>query len=93
MASGLAIVAAYAPSSREVLGDDGGVVVPPTDPSAFASAILDLVRDHGPRDRLASRAVLRARSFSWDQIFDDLLADYRRVIAASRAPSARSRRL
>ena len=93
MASRLAIVAAFAPSSREVLGDDGGILVPPTDPSAFANAILDLVRDPGSRERLANRAAARARTFTWDRIFDDLLADYRRVIAASRTTCVPARRL
>ena len=93
LASRLAIVAAFAPSSREVLGSDGGILVPPPDPSAFANAILDLVRDPGSRECIANRAAARARTFSWDRIFDDLLADYRRVIAASRATRVPARRL
>jgi len=90
MASRLAIVAAYAPSSREVLGTDGGILVPPTAPGAFASAIIDLLRDRDARDHLAACAAMRARTFAWDQIFDNLLSDYRRVIASSRGPSVRA---
>ena len=44
------------------------------------------------RERLANRAAARARTFNWGRIFDDLLADYRRVIAASRESRAQARR-
>jgi glycosyltransferase involved in cell wall biosynthesis len=55
MSCGAAIVATDVPGA-EALSDGAGVVVPPQDPDALASAVASLVADPGRRDRLGSRA-------------------------------------
>lgn len=53
MAAGKAIVASDLPGIRDALGTQAdGVVVPPGDASAFAGALLDLLRDPAKRVRL-----------------------------------------
>jgi glycosyltransferase involved in cell wall biosynthesis len=83
MASGLAIVAADVPQSREVVGDEAGVFAPPGDAAAFALAIAGLVDDPARLARMRAAALARARGFGWDSVFDRLVCDYRSAITDS----------
>jgi glycosyltransferase involved in cell wall biosynthesis len=80
MSSGLAVVAADVPPTRELLAAGGGITVPRGDSAAFARAIEDLAGDPARRAAIAARGLDYAATCSWDRIFDDLVADYRRVI-------------
>ena len=84
MASGLAIVAADVPQSREVVGEGAGVFVKPNDPGALADALVRLIDDEPRQARMRRAALERARARGWDAIFDRLIADYRSVIFESR---------
>lgn len=87
MASGLAVVAADVPQSREVVGESG-IFAPAGNVQAFAAAIL---RCHWDRDHLdaARRAVLaRARSRTWSAVWTQLIEDY---IAAGASRLERAR--
>jgi len=67
MAAGRPIVASDLPSSREVLEHEGNaLLVPPGDAEALAFAIARLLAERELRERLARRAFLDARRYSWD---------------------------
>jgi glycosyltransferase involved in cell wall biosynthesis len=87
MASGLPVVASDVAPTRELLAGGGGVTVPPGDAEAFARAIDELAGDPARRAAIAARGLAYAATCSWDKIFDDLVADYRLVIAGSPAAS------
>ena len=59
------IVASNLPSIREIVGDDGALLVPPDDPRALAEGIKRLFDDEGYREHLAHRAHERAASYTW----------------------------
>jgi glycosyltransferase involved in cell wall biosynthesis len=79
MASGLAIVAADAAPTREILADGGGITVAPRAPDRLAAAVLELVRVPALRAQLRQSALQNAVGRSWDAVFDSLVADYARV--------------
>jgi phosphatidylinositol alpha 1,6-mannosyltransferase len=81
MASGLPVIAADVGPTRELLANGGGITVTPGDPAALVDAIQWLATDPARRRSLATEGVASAGSASWDEIFDELIADYRRVIA------------
>jgi len=86
MAAGKAVVAAAVGGVAEVVTDGiDGLLIPPQDVAALASALDRLTRDARLRNRLGRRARSRARSFDWSVI----AAGYRRAYArtaARRAP-------
>jgi glycosyltransferase involved in cell wall biosynthesis len=66
MSLGRPIVATDLPSVREILADDvNGLIVPPDDPDAMASAILRLASHPDLADRLARRAFADVEAYSW----------------------------
>ncbi len=85
MASGLPVLGADAPPTRELLGDGRGVIFPGSDPDAMAAAILALAADPAARARHAARGLAFASDQSWDVIFDELILDYRRLTELPRA--------
>jgi glycosyltransferase involved in cell wall biosynthesis len=64
MACARAVVAANAGGTAELLGDDGaaGVLVPPNDPQAMATAVAELLADPARRSRLGAAARRRIES-------------------------------
>ena len=82
MASGLPVLGADAPPTRELLGDRRGAIFPAGDPDALATAILELAADAPRRARQAALGLTFAANQSWDVIFDDLILDYHRVTGA-----------
>ncbi|MBI3791825.1 MAG: glycosyltransferase family 1 protein [Gemmatimonadetes bacterium] len=85
MASGLPVLGADAPPTRELLGDDRGVIFPAGDPDALAQAILALAADPARRAQQAGLGLAYAAGRSWDAIFDELIMDYRQVVQSSPA--------
>jgi len=81
MASGLPVIGADVGPTRELLAAGGGVTFPPGDAESLASMIRSLASDPGLRRSLADRGQAFAATCSWDHIFDDLVEDYRRVVA------------
>jgi glycosyltransferase involved in cell wall biosynthesis len=90
MASGLPIIAADVGPTRELLAGGGGITVPPGDPDALVGAIRSLAADPARRRALATAGIASAASASWDEIFDELIADYRRVIGGVYSSDART---
>lgn len=84
MASRLPIAAADVPPTRELLGEGRfGMLVPPGDPLALAQGILGLAADPAQREQLAARGLEESARYSWEIIFDALVADYREAITAT----------
>ena len=99
MASGLAIVAADTPVTREVLaGGQAGAFYPAADSAELAARIVALTCAASARRELGRIALLEARRRTWDRVFDSLLESYvhvtrrsRRLHAAQRVPASTSR--
>jgi phosphatidylinositol alpha 1,6-mannosyltransferase len=83
MASGLPVIGADVGPTRELLAAGGGVTFPPGDADSLASTIHRLAADPALRRSLADRGQAFAASCSWDRIFDELVTDYQRVVAAT----------
>jgi phosphatidylinositol alpha-mannosyltransferase len=62
---------------RDVMTDETGVLVPPGDPAALATAVTALLGDEAHRQRLgeAARRIARER-YSWDDIARRLATIY-----------------
>jgi glycosyltransferase involved in cell wall biosynthesis len=67
MASGVPVLASDSGSLPEVVGD-AGVLVPPGDAGALASALQMFVDDPSELTRLADRARQRAEQYSWSNV-------------------------
>jgi phosphatidylinositol alpha 1,6-mannosyltransferase len=84
MASGVPILAADAAPTRALLTPDRGLLYYP---GAAANLAAGIRAAFGPPDALVAmrdRALTFAAKRGWDRIFDDLIADYRTVIAEGR---------
>ena len=96
MASGLPVIGADVGPTRELLAAGGGITVPRGDPHALAVAIAGLAADPARRAAIAHDGAIYAATCSWNHIFDDLITEYRAVIAGAAAvvmrhlPAARS---
>jgi glycosyltransferase involved in cell wall biosynthesis len=80
MAEGKAIVAS-AGSAKGLVAGVTGIVVPDDDPTAFAAAVVDLLRDPVTRARLgrAARASVEEPA-AWENVLDRIEAVYERVV-------------
>jgi phosphatidylinositol alpha 1,6-mannosyltransferase len=88
-ASGLPIVAADAPPTRELLADSGAaLLVPPTDAVHMARAVARVCHSDDMRRVMSSAARVWAESKSWARVWDDLLEDYAAVRSAPRTIAA-----
>lgn len=75
MAAGAPIVASDLPALREVLRhEENGLLVPPGDPSALASALKRLLGDADLATRIGRQASLDVKKYSWDARADRILA-------------------
>jgi glycosyltransferase involved in cell wall biosynthesis len=83
MASGLAIVAADVPQSREVCAVGNAELFAPENVDDLARSLEGLVANRFARDTLRARALTRAQACGWKTVFDDLFADYHAVASAS----------
>jgi phosphatidylinositol alpha-mannosyltransferase len=80
MAAGLPIVASDITGYRDVArANREAVLVRPNDPTALADALAALLADPDERARLGANGALRARTFDWSSIVDELEAVYRTV--------------
>jgi len=77
MAAGLPVVATDVPGYREVVRDGiEGLLVPPGDPVALASAVARILGDRRLAERLADAGRARASEYSWERIVPRLEALY-----------------
>ena len=83
LASGLPVVApAKGGVMDSVIPERTGVLVPPRDPGALASAVVALLSDSGQRSTLARGARDLALQRSWEANLRRLFEDYRSVLDA-----------
>ena len=86
MAAGRAIVASRVGGIPDVVDPErNGLLVPPGDPSALASALQRLWDDRELRGRLAAAARETAREHSWSRYGERLIRGYHQVLAKTRA--------
>lgn len=78
MACGTPVVTSNSTSLPEVVGD-AGIMVPPTDADALATAILHLLRNPTLRVELRERGIQRAQMFSWSTTARRTLAVYETI--------------
>ncbi len=88
MASGIPVIASNSSSLPEVVGD-GGILVPPTDQSILAEAIISGVGDHARRAALIERGLIQAAKFSWEKAARETVQVYRSVLESRGAPSSK----
>jgi glycosyltransferase involved in cell wall biosynthesis len=67
LAAGLAVVAADIPGVRDIVGEDGAVLMPPGDVDALAAGVAALVADADERSRLREKARSLAELHTWEQ--------------------------
>ncbi len=90
-AVGKPIIATPYVHAREILGDGQGILVPPSDSSALASAALDLLNDDELRSNIGRAAYEDGRAMLWPSVVEQSLAQLpprpRLVASHSPAPS------
>jgi len=80
MAAGLPVIASDIPGYREVVRDGvDGILVPPHDANALATAIRRVLEDPALASVLSRAGRERAREFSWDVVAPRIEAVYERV--------------
>lgn len=80
LAAGVPVVATDIPGYREVIRDGlDGLLVPPSDAAALASAIRRVLLEPDLASALAHAGRARAREFSWDVVVPRIEAIYERV--------------
>ncbi|MFQ6001615.1 MAG: glycosyltransferase family 4 protein [Anaerolineae bacterium] len=78
MACGTPVIASNAASLPEVVGD-GGVLVDPREPEAWAEAMVALLTNPQKREEFSAKAVEQARKFSWQRTARETLEVYKQV--------------
>jgi glycosyltransferase involved in cell wall biosynthesis len=81
MACGVPVVASNTSSIPEVVGD-AALLVPPTQPEAFAEAILHVRRDRDLRRTMIEKGLRRAACFRWDKAARQLLECMQNTVKA-----------
>lgn len=82
MASGLPAIVADANGSRSLVESGvNGFVVPAKDTNAFANAVLRIAEDADLRHQMSLVSRQKALSYSWNQINDGLIKNYREALA------------
>ncbi len=84
MASGLPVVSTTAAAIPEVVPDgEVGLLVPPRDPAALATALLRLLQAPDLRARLRDAGRDHARRYGWDRVADRFLEAVAPLLAVS----------
>jgi phosphatidylinositol alpha 1,6-mannosyltransferase len=89
MASGVPVLAADAGPTRALLSNDRGMLYYPGAGANLAAGIRAAVAQPARLAAMRSAGLTFAAQRGWDRIFDDLIADYRMLIAEARAAPQR----
>lgn len=81
MLSGTPVVAIGALGTITVMGGDNGGFMVKDDKAEFTARVIDLLDDHGLRERKSREATLHAQSWSIDELTKKLAAIYKSVIS------------
>jgi glycosyltransferase involved in cell wall biosynthesis len=90
MACGLAPIATAVGAAPEILDGSNGVLIPPGDAAAAASALERLARDRTRFLAMRRRAQQTARRYQWTDVAGTTVAVYERALAA-RSTASRKR--
>jgi phosphatidyl-myo-inositol alpha-mannosyltransferase len=89
MAAGLPVVASNIPGYREVARDGReSLLVTPSDPSALAQGIAQLLDHPEERVRLGANGAARAEAYAWEHIIDELELVYESLSGITRREPA-----
>ena len=80
MASGKPIVATENSGYREILGGEEGVLVSPRDATAFAEAVLEILRNPAHGEELGINGRQKALRYSWDNVSDAIYGFYEEIL-------------
>ncbi|MBW8036000.1 MAG: glycosyltransferase family 4 protein [Planctomycetes bacterium] len=80
MASGLPVITTRCEGVEELIADNG-IIVGESSPRLIADAIVRFYRDKEQLARMAHAAVNRAGEFTWKDVAERYLAEYKKVIA------------
>ena len=81
MARGLVVVASAEGGARDVIASGrNGILVPPGDDLAMASAVLNVQRDPFWAENLSRQARASALTYTWDRVAHETTAFYERLI-------------
>jgi phosphatidylinositol alpha-mannosyltransferase len=79
------VVASDIPGYAQVMAPDVGVMVPPGDPDALASALISLLEDESRRRELGTAARRRAiERYAWSALAQRLVGIYERLVGSAR---------
>ena len=80
MAAGACVVASDLPAFRQVLENGkAGRLFTTKDPGSLADAVLSVLADDAARRALVARGHVRAETYDWDTVVDDVLEVYESV--------------
>jgi glycosyltransferase involved in cell wall biosynthesis len=79
MACGTPVIASDIPALRESCGD-AGLFAEAQEPSAFASAIEQVLSDERLRNKLVCKGLDRVKGFSWERAGHETLGIYRSLL-------------
>ena len=85
MASGVPVIGSNTGGIPDII-DDGvnGLLVPPGDPEALASAIMKILNNHELAEKFAQEGLRTVKErFSWDKISDQFIEIYQEVLHES----------
>ena len=82
MASGVPVVASRIPGYDETVRDGiDGLLVPPAEPDALASALVSVLSDESRRRTMAAAGLERAKEYAWPRIAQRTLEFYLELLA------------
>lgn len=81
MDAALPVVAARVGGVPGLIGSENGLLVPPEDPAALASAIRQLLADPGRRAAMARVNPEKAKAYRWETVGESYFAVYRELLA------------
>lgn len=80
MASGTAVIGTRVGGIEEILGEGYGILVPPSDSSALADAMVSLMNDADLREKIVKRALQKVKEkYDWRVVARKVVDVYKRV--------------
>ena len=89
MACGCPVISSNAGSLPEIVGD-AALLVDPTDTDGLADAMCQVLDNPSLAATLSQRGTRRIVDFSWDNVVEQTLHVYRRVLGGSEPRAAKS---
>jgi glycosyltransferase involved in cell wall biosynthesis len=91
--SGRAVISTPYVYARELLGEDRGVIVPPRDSTAIATAVGELLADTPRREALRRRAAMHGRTMLWPAVAQRYASTFEEAARVHATPDGQAGRL